>query len=141
MVSGFLSPEWGHLCNGETWINHFFFLSHTLTTTGREACIMFKPGKNHNGYFDAKELIDKVNCTINIFEDKTNQLAQGLFVFNNTPSHQKHAANAISARKMVKSVLFFAVSRFYLIDVHAPPTSPRSQVVFEGPVTRTGNNL
>ena len=82
---------------------------------------MFKPGKNHNGYFDAKELIAKVDCAINIFEDKTNQLAQGLFVFNNTPSHQKHAANAISSKKMVKSVLFFAVSRFYLIDVHAPP--------------------
>ena len=68
---------------------------------------MFKPGKNRNGYFDAKELIDQVDRAIDIFERKTSGSAKGLFMFDNAPSHQKHAADAISAKKMVKSVFFF----------------------------------
>ena len=91
---------------------------------------MFKPGKNHDGYFDAKELIDQVNHAINIFERKTNGSAKGLFVFDNAPSHQKHAADAISAKKMVKSVFFFFVP-FSLID-----TPPRSQVSLDASAKR-----
>ena len=68
---------------------------------------MFKPGKNRDGYFDTKELINQVDHAIDIFERKTNRYAKGLFVFDNVPSHQKRAADAISAKKMVKSVFFF----------------------------------
>jgi hypothetical protein len=64
---------------------------------------VFKPGKNCDGYFDAKELIAQVDCAIDIFEGKVNGLAQGLFMFDNAPSHQKRALDAISANKMVKS--------------------------------------
>ena len=60
---------------------------------------MFKPGKNRNGYFDSKELIAQVDCAINIFEGKVN----GLFLFDNAPSHLKQPPDAISATKMVKS--------------------------------------
>ena len=67
---------------------------------------MFKPGKNCDGYFDAKELISQVDHTIAIFESKANGLAQGLFLFDNAPSHLKRAPDAISARKMVKSMFF-----------------------------------
>lgn len=67
---------------------------------------MFKPGKNRDGYFDAEELIAQVDCAIDIFEGKANGLALGLFLFDNAPSHQKRAADAISARKMVKSAFF-----------------------------------
>ncbi len=65
---------------------------------------MFKPGKNHGGYFGAGELITQVNHAIDIFEHKTNGLAQELFMFDNASSHQKCANNTISATKMVKSV-------------------------------------
>ena len=68
---------------------------------------MFKPGKNHDRYFDTKELIDQADRAIDIFEHKTSGSAKGLFVFDNVPSHQKHATDAISAKKMVKSVFFF----------------------------------
>jgi hypothetical protein len=67
---------------------------------------VFKPGKNRDGYFDSKELITQVNCAINIFKGKANGLAQGLFMFDNAPSHLKHAEDAITATKMVKSVYF-----------------------------------
>jgi hypothetical protein len=68
---------------------------------------MFKPGKNRDGYFDAEQLIAQVDRAIDIFEGKTNGLAQGLFVFDNAPSHLKRAGDAISAKKMVKSASFF----------------------------------
>ena len=78
---------------------------------------MFKPGKNHNGYFKAKELITQVNWAIDIFEAKANGLAQGLFLFDNAPSHQKCANDALTARKMVKSVSLFFSLQFSLIDM------------------------
>jgi hypothetical protein len=81
-----------------------YFLFTLSESVCREAHIVFKLGKNCDGYFDAKALITQVDRAIDIFEDKTNGLAQGLFMFDNAPSHLKRALNAISATKMVKSV-------------------------------------
>jgi len=56
--------------------------------------------------------MEQVEHTINIFEAKTNGLAQGLFMFDNAPGHMKHALDAITARGMVKGTsleyIFFA---------------------------------
>jgi hypothetical protein len=49
-------------------------------------------------------LLAQVDHAIDIFEDRTNGFAQGLFLFDNAPSHQKRAANALSARKMPKRI-------------------------------------
>jgi hypothetical protein len=68
---------------------------------------MFKPGKNHDRYFNLTELIAQINCMINIFEGKTNGFALGLFLFNNAPSHLKCVADAISVTKMVKIASFY----------------------------------
>jgi hypothetical protein len=70
--------------------------------TYREARVLFKAGKNRQGYFGAEDLYQQVDRAINIFEEKTNGWAQGLFLFDNAPSHQKRAPDAISAWKMVK---------------------------------------
>ena len=76
---------------------------------------MFKPGKNHDGFFDSTKLIAQVNCIIDIFKGKSNGLAQGLFLFDNAPSHLKCAVDAISAIKMVKSAsIFFFGCNFVL---------------------------
>ena len=40
---------------------------------------------------------------IDIFEERTNGFAMGLFLFDNAPSHQKQADDALSARKMPKN--------------------------------------
>ena len=82
---------------------------------------MFKPGKNRDGYFKAEDLIAQVDRAMDIFEAKTNGLAQGLFMFDNAPSHLKRADDAISSRKMVKSALLFFFMSLFLID--APPRS------------------
>jgi len=57
---------------------------------------------------------------INIFEGKANGLAQGLFLFDNAPSHLKRAADAISATKMVKSVLFPFFFGCYFVLLTSP---------------------
>ena len=73
-----------------------------------EARIFFKPGKNRDGWFSAMELLAQVDPAIDIFEDLTKGWAQGLFLFNNAPSHQKRADNVLSARRMVKGVYVFS---------------------------------
>jgi hypothetical protein len=72
-------------------------------TFHRDARVLFKPGKNCDGYFTGQDLLVQVDCAIDIFKGKTKGNAQGLFLFDNAPSHQKRALNAISARKMPKS--------------------------------------
>ncbi|KAJ6615170.1 hypothetical protein B0H10DRAFT_1801954 [Mycena sp. CBHHK59/15] len=87
MVSDFLTFEWGRLTDGDD-----------------EARLLFRAGKNRDsdGYFASKDLLEQVSCAIDIFEAKTNGFATGLFLFDNAPSHRKRAADALSARKMVK---------------------------------------
>jgi len=46
-------------------------------------------GKNRNRWFSGDDLLAQVDNAINIFEGKTNGFVTGLFLFDNTPSHQK----------------------------------------------------
>ena len=64
--------------------------------------MLFRAGKNRDGYFSGEDLLKQVEKAIDIFESKTNGLATGLFMFDNAPSHQKRAPDALSARKMPK---------------------------------------
>jgi len=54
-----------------------------------EARLVFKAGKNRDGYFTAEDLIKQVDKVIDIFESHTKGFATGLFIFDNAPSHQK----------------------------------------------------
>ncbi|KAJ3492884.1 hypothetical protein NLJ89_g11145 [Agrocybe chaxingu] len=86
MVSEFLTPDWGQLKDRDD-----------------EARILFRAGKNWDGYFDNDDLISQVDHAIDIFEGLTNGFATGLFLFDNAPSHQKRAMDALSAQKMPKN--------------------------------------
>ncbi|KAF8171707.1 hypothetical protein BJ912DRAFT_833259, partial [Pholiota molesta] len=86
MASEFLTSEWGRLTHGD-----------------EEARILFKAGKGWDGYFDSEDLLMQVDNAIDIFEGKTNGFVTGLFLFDNAPSHQKRAPDALSARKMPKN--------------------------------------
>lgn len=68
----------------------------------REARILFRAGKNRDGYFDADDLLHQVEKAVDIFEEKTNGFIKGLWLFDNAPSHQKRAPDALSARYMPK---------------------------------------
>ena len=74
-----------------------------LTLKCSEARVVFKAGKNRDGYFSYEDLLKQVEHSIDIFESKTNGFATGLFIFDNAPSHQKRAPDALSARKMPKN--------------------------------------
>ena len=54
----------------------FFLNLHILTST-REARIIFKAGKNRDGYFDADNLLRQVDKAIDIFEGLTNGWCYG----------------------------------------------------------------
>jgi hypothetical protein len=96
-------------------LNHylsFYLIEPHVNHTNREARVIFKAGKNRDGFFDADDLLRQVDHAIDIFEGLTKGYAQGLFLFDNAPSHQKRAPDAISARYMVKGALVFSVSCF-----------------------------
>jgi hypothetical protein len=66
------------------------------------ARLYFEAGKNRDGYFSSTEFLAQVDQAIDIFDLKTSRFATGLFLFDNAPSHQKRADDALSARKMPK---------------------------------------
>ena len=86
MISDFLTIEWGRLRDDD-----------------QEAHLVFKAGKQRDGYFSSENLLQEVEKAVDIFEGKTKGFAQGLFLFDNAPSHQKRAPDALSARKMPKN--------------------------------------
>jgi hypothetical protein len=88
--------------------------------TTREARIIFKAGKNRDGWFDADNLLQQVDNAIDIFKGLTKGWAQGLFLFDNVPSHQKRAPDAISARNMVKGGSTLLVSHHRHLALSEP---------------------
>lgn len=67
-----------------------------------EARVYFKAGKNRDGYFVFDDLLRQVDVAINIFENRFSG-ARAIFAFDNAPTHQKRAADALSARHMPKT--------------------------------------
>ena len=49
-------------------------------------------------------MLKQVEHAIDIFEPKTNGVATGLFLFDNAPSHQKRAADKLSACRKPKAL-------------------------------------
>ena len=82
----------------------FSLFYHSNCKSLRDARVLFKAGKNRSGWFSSEDLLAQVDRAIDIFEELTKGYAQGLFLFNNAPSYQKQAPDAISAWKMVKGV-------------------------------------
>lgn len=99
------AARWGRV--SPLWLSSSSDILSYIFTSTREARIIFKAGKNRDGYFDADDLLRQVDKAIDIFEGLTKCYAQGLFLFDNAPSHQKRAPDAISARHMVKGASMF----------------------------------
>ena len=123
MISDFLMSEWGPLRDGDQSVLHHLFTFLLLTSFFREARIVFKAGKNCDGYFGAEELLTQVDSAIDIFEGLSKGNFKALFLFDNAPSHQKRAADAISARKMAKGAPIFPFTflKFYLTSIDEGP--------------------
>jgi hypothetical protein len=77
----------------------------------RDARILFKAGKNRDGWFGSSQLLAQVDQAVDVFEGLTKGNAQGLFLFDNAPSHRKRAPDAISALHMPKSASSFPLPK------------------------------
>ncbi|KIJ42644.1 hypothetical protein M422DRAFT_170720 [Sphaerobolus stellatus SS14] len=88
MVSDFMSPDLGWLKSKDGT---------------QEARVIFKAGKNHEGYFSNEHILAQTELAIELFEDHFPGTAIAAFAFDNAPSHQKRAADALSALKMPKN--------------------------------------
>jgi len=67
-----------------------------------EAWVIFKAGKNCDGYFNCADLCMQTEKAIELFEDNFGGTAVAVFGFDNAPGHQKCADNALSACHMPK---------------------------------------
>ena len=110
------AAQWGQV--SPLFIISYIYLMH-LTSTN-EAQIIFKTGKNYDGFFNTNNLLQQVNNAIDIFKGLTNGWAQALFLFNNVPSHQKYAMEAILARNMVKDAPALSVSHHHPFALARP---------------------
>ena len=86
MVADFVSADYGWLC------------SRDGTQSAR---IVFRPGKNRNGYFNHHDIIAQAEKAMDILRrDYPDE--EHILIFDNATTHLKRADDAISARKMPK---------------------------------------
>ena len=86
MFAKFFSPDYGYLklCDGS-----------------KSARVIWKPGKNRDGYFDNEDFMKQVDTTMDILkEDYPDE--DHLLIFNNATTHLKCSEDALSASKMPK---------------------------------------
>jgi hypothetical protein len=84
MVADFISPDHG-------WLQSL--------DGAQKAQVIFKAGKNHEGYFTNEDILKQASNTM----DQQHHADQDhVLVFNNTTTHLKCADDALSARHMPK---------------------------------------
>lgn len=103
MISGMMMEKWGELKHDDRCIVVFLISDILLIEECRTSQVVFKAGKNWDGYFDNNNLIGQVELSMDIFEEKTHGFKCTLFLFSNATTHQKHTPDALSAQKMVKN--------------------------------------
>ena len=86
MVGEFFSPDFGYL------------RSLDGSTTAR---VIWKPGKNRDGYFDNVDFLKQVDLAMDILERDYRGMTH-LLIFDNATIHLKRPDDALSARKMPK---------------------------------------
>ncbi|KAF9458406.1 hypothetical protein BDZ94DRAFT_1325516 [Collybia nuda] len=88
MVADFVSADYGWLCSPDG---------------SESACVLFKAGKAHEGYFTSDDIMKQASAAMDIvqkhFPDEDH-----LFVYDNATIHLKCPDDALSARKMSKGV-------------------------------------
>lgn len=84
MVSDFISADYG-------WLR---------SPDGTESAqVLFKAGKNRDGYFTYEEIIDQVSKAMKILR-KHYPNERHVFIYDNATTHRKRAPDSLSARKM-----------------------------------------
>ncbi|KAF8202487.1 hypothetical protein BJ912DRAFT_842685 [Pholiota molesta] len=88
MIAHFVSADFGWLTSPD----------------GKESAIrLFKPGKNRDGYFSNDDITEQANQAIDILM-KYYPEYDHILIYDNATTHLKRADDALSARKMPKSI-------------------------------------
>ena len=86
MIADFVSADYGWLCSPD----------------GTESArVLFKPGKNRDGYFDCEDIIKQAGTAMDIIQ-KYFPNDEHIFIFDNATTHTKRPDDALSATKMPK---------------------------------------
>ena len=83
MIADFVSADFG-------WL--------TSLDGKKSAWCLFKPGKNCDGYFSNKDIIEQADEAINILKEYHPEFDHVL-IYDNATTHLKRAEDALSARK------------------------------------------
>src|SRR5882724_3961011 len=92
MVSNFVSADY-------LWLQ-----SHEGS---QQAQVLFKAGKAWDGYFTNEDILLQATNAMDILQ-KDYQSENHIFIFDNATTHLKQADNALSTRKMPKTLLGMA---------------------------------
>jgi hypothetical protein len=84
MVADFVSANYGWLCSPDS---------------SKSACVLFKAGKNHDGYFSNANIIDHTTQAMDLVT-KYYPNDNHVFVLDNAPLHMKQADMALLACNM-----------------------------------------
>jgi hypothetical protein len=87
MVADFVSVDYG-------WLRSI--------DGSKSTSVLFKAGKNREGYFTNSDIVEHATSAMNILEQDYSD-EDHVFVFNNATTHQKQEEEALSATKMPKS--------------------------------------
>lgn len=87
MVADFVSVDYG-------WLRSI--------DGSKSTSVLFKAGKNREGYFTNSDIVEHATSTMNILEQDYSD-EDHVFVFNNATTHQKQEEESLSATKMPKS--------------------------------------
>jgi len=85
MIARYVSADYGFL----------------LAPDGRSAQRVFKPGKNHDGYFTNKDILEQISDGMDLVSELYPN-DEHVFVYDNATTHLKRPDNAPSACKMPK---------------------------------------
>lgn len=87
MVAHFVSADYG-------WLQ---------SPDGKEtACVHFKAGKNREGYFTNENILEQTQTAMDL-ANKLYPDDKHVFIFDNTTTHMKRPATAVSACNMTKN--------------------------------------
>src|SRR5882762_9154222 len=99
-----------------------------------EARVLFKAGKNREGYFTADDILKQAEKAIDILQ-KHYQDQDHVLVYDNVSTHQKRPDGSLSARKMPKFALKPESS--WLIEVNAVDANGKQIYAPNGKILKT----
>lgn len=127
MVADFVSADHGWLCSPD----------------GKESArVLFKAGKNREGYFTNEEILDQVSKAMDILQRHFSH-EEHVLIYDNAPTHLKRASDALSARHMSlkptsKEDYWFGVEVNVTDDLTGKPVYGRDGKLLKKKIPMTG---